>query len=48
MSPAIERFLAEHAALASAPFVFTHLMLYESHLGHEGARYAPVSRVALG
>ena len=42
--PAVERWVAEHAALASAPFTLTHLVLYESHLGRGGARYEAVAR----
>ncbi len=40
----IDRWLADHAALASAPFAMEHLLLYQSHLGHDGARYEPVAR----
>ncbi|MGI4730289.1 MAG: RNA 2',3'-cyclic phosphodiesterase [Janthinobacterium lividum] len=47
-SPAIERWLAEHAGLSSAPFELPHLMLYESHLASDGARYEPVARWPLG
>jgi 2'-5' RNA ligase len=42
--PAAERWLADAAGLASAPFVCTHLILYQSHLGREGASYEPVMR----
>lgn len=47
-NPAIERWLACHAGLASAPFALAHLILYESHLGHDGARYEAVARWPLG
>lgn len=42
--PAVPRWLADHAGLASEPFAFGHLVLYESHLGRDGARYEPVAR----
>ena len=45
---AIGRWRATHAALSSEPFAMTHLMLYESHLGRDGARYEPVARWPLG
>ena len=45
---AVERWLAAHAGLSSAPFTFDHLILYESHLGREGARYEPVMRWPFG
>ena len=41
---ALARWLADHAALASPPFPLTHLYLYESHLGSEGASYEAVAR----
>jgi 2'-5' RNA ligase len=44
LSPAIDRWLAAHAGLASEPFALTHLVLYESHLGTDGARYEAVAR----
>lgn len=47
MDPAIDRWLADHAALASERFDLRHLILYESHLTGEGARYEPVARWAL-
>lgn len=47
-SGAADKFLAEHAALASPPFTLTHFHLYESHLGREGASYEMVERYALG
>ena len=42
--PAVERWLATHAGLATDPFVATHLMLYESHLRRDGAAYEAVAR----
>jgi len=42
--PAIDRWRAEHAALASPSFELGHLILYESHLTGEGARYEAVAR----
>ncbi|RYY24415.1 MAG: RNA 2',3'-cyclic phosphodiesterase [Sphingomonadales bacterium] len=47
-SGAADKFLAEHAGLASAPFTLTHFRLYESHLGSEGASYEAIERYALG
>jgi 2'-5' RNA ligase len=41
-------FLARHAGLTSAPFTLTHMLLYESTLGREGARYEAVARYPLG
>jgi RNA 2',3'-cyclic 3'-phosphodiesterase len=43
-APEVDRWLADHAALASAPFTCPHLILYQSHLGGEGARYEPAMR----
>ncbi|BBB10420.1 RNA 2',3'-cyclic phosphodiesterase [Sphingopyxis sp. EG6] len=40
-------FLAQHGDLASAPFVFDHVILYESEMGHGGSRYHPVARYPL-
>lgn len=37
-----------HAGLATPPFTCAHLLLYESHLGREGARYEAVTRWPLG
>lgn len=45
---AIERWCARHAALSSAPFDCSHLVLYQSVLGREGARYEAVLRWPLG
>lgn len=45
---AIDHWLADHAGLASAPFPLPHLVLYQSHLGRDGAAYEPVARWALG
>ena len=46
--PAIDHWLADHVGLASAPFPLPHLVLYQSHLGRDGATYEPVARWALG
>lgn len=43
----VTAFLAQHSDLASAPFVFGHVTLYESELGHGGSRYHPVARYPL-
>lgn len=43
-----ERFLAEQAMLASAPFTLGHILLYESHLSAGGATYEAVARYPLG
>ena len=40
----VAAWLARHAALSSQPFALTHLILYESHLGHAGAAYEPIAR----
>lgn len=40
-------FLALHGDLASAPFLFDHVILYESELAHGGSRYHPVARYPL-
>ncbi|WP_375392562.1 RNA 2',3'-cyclic phosphodiesterase [uncultured Sphingomonas sp.] len=42
--PAIDRWLADAGGLASAPFDMTWLILYESRLGRDGARYEPLAR----
>ncbi|SDA21417.1 2'-5' RNA ligase [Sphingomonas sp. NFR15] len=44
----IERWRAAQAGLASAPFAMEHLILFESTLGSEGARYDTVARWPLG
>jgi 2'-5' RNA ligase len=44
----IERWLADHAALASPPFTLGRLILFESRLGGEGARYEAVTAWPLG
>ncbi|MFA5969093.1 MAG: RNA 2',3'-cyclic phosphodiesterase [Sphingomonas sp.] len=44
----VQAFLGRQAGLASAPFGFTHLTLFESALTHDGARYQPVTRWPLG
>lgn len=48
VEPQVETWLAAHAGLASAPFVLPHLILYESHLGRDGATYEPIARWPLG
>lgn len=45
---AITRWLADHAALSTPIFTLPHVVLYESHLGSEGARYEAVARWPLG
>ncbi|HEV7342211.1 MAG TPA: RNA 2',3'-cyclic phosphodiesterase [Sphingopyxis sp.] len=40
-------FLALHSDLASAAFLFDHVILYESEMGHGGSRYHPVARYPL-
>lgn len=42
--PAVDRWLADTAGLASEPFTLQHLILYQSHLGRDGAAYEPVER----
>jgi len=46
--PEIDAFLARHAGLASPPFAFEHLTLFESTLGSDGARYDAIERWRLG
>jgi RNA 2',3'-cyclic 3'-phosphodiesterase len=46
-APEVAAWQHRHAALATEPFTLGHLLLYESHLGREGASYEPVLRVAL-
>lgn len=43
----VASFLALHGDLASAPFLFGHVILYESELAHGGSRYHPVARYPL-
>ena len=43
LDPAIGRWRADNAALTSAPFALDRLILFESTLGREGARYDPVA-----
>lgn len=45
--PAVARFLAARAGLSSAPFAPDALLLFESRLGHEGARYEAIARYPL-
>jgi len=40
----IDAFVAAHAGLASAPFTFSHITLFESQLTRDGARYEVVDR----
>lgn len=40
-------FLALNSDLASPPFEFGHVTLYESEMGHGGSRYHPVTRYPL-
>lgn len=40
--PEVERWLALHAGLATAPFTMDRLILYRSRLGHAGASYEAV------
>lgn len=40
-------FLALNSDLASPPFTFGHVTLYESEMGHGGSRYHPVARYPL-
>lgn len=40
-------FLARNADLAAPPFLFDRFILYESTLGHGGARYRPVAHYPL-
>lgn len=46
--PDAERWIATHAGLSSAPFAMPHLVLYESVLTRDGARYELVMRQPLG
>lgn len=41
---AIARWVEAHAALSTDAFALAHLLLYESHLTPEGARYEAVAR----
>jgi 2'-5' RNA ligase len=42
--PSVDLFLARHAGLTSDPFRLSHLFLFESHLGREGASYEAIGR----
>jgi 2'-5' RNA ligase len=42
-----ERYLADQAMLSSAPFTLDHFLLFESHLGQDGATYHAVARYPL-
>lgn len=41
------RFLEAHAGLASAPFAVDNFLLFESHLGRDGASYEAIERYPL-
>lgn len=43
-----DRYLADHAGLASERFACAHFLLFESRLGREAARYEAIERYALG
>lgn len=43
----VAAFLALNSDLASPPFTFGHVTLYESEMGHGGSRYHPVARYPL-
>lgn len=43
----VDRFLADHAGLSSEPFRVEHFLLFESHLGSEGASYEAIARYPL-
>lgn len=43
-APEIERWLAATAGLASPGFTLSHIVLYQSHLGRDGATYEAVAR----
>jgi RNA 2',3'-cyclic 3'-phosphodiesterase len=47
MAGPVEPWLARHAGLSSPTFEISHMMLFESHLGSEGARYETVARYPL-
>ncbi|MFV0625028.1 RNA 2',3'-cyclic phosphodiesterase [Sphingomonas sp. ac-8] len=44
----VDGFLARHAGLTSEPFTLGHLLLFESMLSRDGARYEAVARYPLG
>ena len=48
MNEGVDRWLADHAALCSPRFAFDELILFESTLGGEGARYDAVATWPLG
>ena len=45
---AVAAWLARHGGTTSEAFALPHLILYQSHLGHAGARYEPIMRWPLG
>lgn len=47
-SGAVGGWLAARGDLAAGPWRVDDFILYESHLGHEGAHYVPVARYPLG
>lgn len=44
VGPETAAWLTRHSELTSPPFRFSHLILYESHLGRSGASYEPIAR----
>ena len=44
----VASFLALNSDLSSPTFIFGHVTLYESEMGHGGSRYHPVARYPLG
>jgi 2'-5' RNA ligase len=48
VEPAIERFLVERVGLVSEPFTLDAMLLLESRLGRDGARYEAIARYPLG
>lgn len=45
--PELRALIERHGGLSSPPFRIDHFALFESHLSHEGARYAAVVRYPL-
>jgi 2'-5' RNA ligase len=46
-APRIDRFLEQHGGLTSPEWIVREFLLYESHLGHEGAHYEAVQHYSL-
>jgi RNA 2',3'-cyclic 3'-phosphodiesterase len=46
-TPSLEAFVEQHGSLKSAPWQVEEFILYESHLGRNGAHYEEIVRVAL-